>query len=167
LSISYAEQPGPEGLAQALIIGGDFVAGGQTCLILGDNIFYGHGLVETIRTAARLERGATIFGHWVKDPERYGVVEFDDDGRPTSLEEKPKVPRSNWAVPGLYFYDGRAPEVALSLRPSVRGELEITDIHRRYLDWGELNVQKLGRGIVWLDTGTIDHSSRPLTSSRQ
>jgi len=154
LSLSYAEQPRPEGLAQAFIIGREFLAGGPGCLILGDNIFYGHGFVESLEAAARLERGAVIFGYWVKDPQRYGVVEFDAEGRPVSIEEKPPVPRSHWAVPGLYFYDGRAPDVAASLKPSARGELEITDLNRRYLEWGELRVEKLGRGIAWLDTGT-------------
>ena len=154
LSLSYAEQPRPEGLAQAFIIGRDFLAGGPGCLVLGDNIFYGHGFVEAIQVAAALDRGATIFGYWVKDPERYGVVEFGPDGRAVSLEEKPAEPRSNWAVPGLYFYDGRVAEAAASLRPSARGELEITDLNRLYLEWGELQVEKLGRGIAWLDTGT-------------
>jgi glucose-1-phosphate thymidylyltransferase len=154
IAISYAEQPKPEGLAQAFVIGRHFLNGGPGCLILGDNIFYGHGYVEAIESAAALERGAIIFGYWVKDPERYGVVEFDATGRAVSLEEKPKAPRSNWAVPGLYFCDARAPEIASSLAPSARGELEITDLNRRYLEWGELTVQKLGRGIAWLDTGT-------------
>ncbi len=154
ISISYAEQPNPEGLAQAFIIGREFLAGGPGCLILGDNIFYGHGYVEAIEAAATLERGAVIFGYWVKDPERYGVVEFDADGRAVSLEEKPQAPRSNWAVPGLYFYDARASDIAAALAPSPRGELEITDLNRAYLEWGELTVQKLGRGIAWLDTGT-------------
>ncbi len=154
ISISYAEQPKPEGLAQAFIIGREFLAGGPGCLILGDNIFYGHGYVEAIEAAAALERGAVIFGYWVKYPERYGVVEFDADGRAVSLEEKPHAPRSNWAVPGLYFYDARASEAAASLAPSARGELEITDLNRKYLEWGDLTVQKLGRGIAWLDTGT-------------
>ncbi len=154
LSLSYAEQPRPEGLAQAFIIGREFLGGGPGCLILGDNIFYGHGFVEAIEAAATLNRGATVFGYWVRDPERYGVVEFADDGRAIGLEEKPAVPRSNWAVPGLYFYDHRVADVAASLAPSPRGELEITDLNRRYLEWGELSVQKLGRGIAWLDTGT-------------
>jgi glucose-1-phosphate thymidylyltransferase len=154
LSLSYAEQPRPEGLAQAFIIGREFLGGGPGCLILGDNIFYGHGFVEAIEAAATLDRGATVFGYWVRDPERYGVVEFADDGRAIGLEEKPAAPRSNWAVPGLYFYDHRVADVAASLAPSPRGELEITDLNRRYLEWGELSVQKLGRGIAWLDTGT-------------
>jgi glucose-1-phosphate thymidylyltransferase len=154
LSLSYAKQPRPEGLAQAFIIGRDFVAGTPSCLILGDNIFYGHGFPDAVEAAAALDRGALVFGYWVKDPERYGVVEFDARGRAISIEEKPVAPRSNWAVPGLYFYDGRAPEVAATLKPSPRGELEITDLNRRYLEWGELTVQKLGRGIAWLDTGT-------------
>ena len=154
LSLSYAEQPKPEGLAQALLIARDFLGGGPACLILGDNIFYGHGFVESIRAAADRDTGATVFGYWVKDPERYGVVEFDAEGTAVSLEEKPAAPRSNWAVPGLYFYDGRAPDLAASLRPSARGELEITDLNRLYLEQGELKVEKLGRGIAWLDTGT-------------
>jgi glucose-1-phosphate thymidylyltransferase len=154
LSLSYAEQPKPEGLAQALLIARDFLGGGPACLILGDNIFYGHGFVESIRAAADRDGGATIFGYWVKDPERYGVVEFDAEGTAVSLEEKPAAPRSNWAVPGLYFYDGRASDLAASLRPSARGELEITDLNRLYLEQGELKVEKLGRGIAWLDTGT-------------
>ena len=154
LSLSYAEQPKPEGLAQAFLIGRDFLGGGPACLILGDNIFYGHGFLESLRAAADLDRGATIFGYWVKDPERYGVVEFDAEGVAVTIEEKPAAPRSNWAVPGLYFYDGRASDLAASLRPSARGELEITDLNRRYLEQGELKVEKLGRGIAWLDTGT-------------
>jgi glucose-1-phosphate thymidylyltransferase len=154
ISLSYAEQPRPEGLAQAMIIGREFLDGGPGCLILGDNIFYGHGFLETIRAAAALESGATIFGYWVRDPQRYGVVEFGADGIAVGIEEKPAAPRSNWAVPGLYFYDGRAPDLAASLSPSARGELEITDLNRRYLEQGKLRVEKLGRGIAWLDTGT-------------
>lgn len=154
ISLSYAEQPKPEGLAQAMIIGREFLDGRPGCLILGDNIFYGHGFLETIRAAAALESGATIFGYWVRDPQRYGVVEFGADGIAVGIEEKPAAPRSNWAVPGLYFYDGRAPDLAASLSPSARGELEITDLNRRYLEQGELRVEKLGRGIAWLDTGT-------------
>jgi glucose-1-phosphate thymidylyltransferase len=154
LSLTYAEQPRPEGLAQAFIIGRGFLEGDPGCLILGDNIFYGHGFVDTLREAAAMENGAIVFGYWVRDPERYGVVEFDHDGRALSIEEKPQKPRSNWAVPGLYFYDGRASDIAASLRPSARGELEITDLNRHYLELGELRVERLGRGIAWLDTGT-------------
>jgi glucose-1-phosphate thymidylyltransferase len=154
ISLSYAEQPRPEGLAQAMIIGREFLDGGPGCLILGDNIFYGHGFLETVRAAAALKSGATIFGYWVRDPQRYRVVEFAADGVAVGLEEKPAAPRSNWAVPGLYFYDGRASDLAASLTPSTRGALEITDLNRRYLERGELRVEKLGRGIAWLDTGT-------------
>jgi len=151
---SYAAQPRPEGIAQAFIIGREFLGGEAACLILGDNIFYGHGFVEQVRRAAELRTGAIIFAYWVAEPRQYGVVEFDADGRAVSLEEKPSAPRSSWAVPGLYFYDGRVCEATARLKPSARGELEITDLNRFYLEQGELWVEKIGRGIAWLDTGT-------------
>ncbi|MEO6064431.1 MAG: glucose-1-phosphate thymidylyltransferase RfbA [Lysobacterales bacterium] len=154
MHFTYAVQPSPDGLAQAYLIGRDFVRGEPSALVLGDNLFYGHGFTEQLRRAANRVDGATVFGYWVNDPERYGVVEFDDDGAVVSLEEKPTQPRSNYAVTGLYFYDGRASEFAAALSPSVRGELEITDLNRRYLEDGALNVEKLGRGYAWLDTGT-------------
>ncbi len=154
LSFSYAEQPRPEGLAQAFIIGRPFVKGGPACMILGDNIFYGHGLPETLRKAASQKEGATVFGYWVKDPERYGVVTFDDADRIIAIEEKPAHPTSNYAVTGLYFYDNRVLEIAAGLKPSARGELEITDVNRAYMQLGALRVERLGRGIAWLDTGT-------------
>jgi glucose-1-phosphate thymidylyltransferase len=154
LSLSYAAQPRPEGLAQAFVIGADFVAGEPACLILGDNIFYGHGFVDSLREAVATTHGATIFGYYVRDPERYGVVEFDARHRAVSIEEKPARPRSHYAVPGLYVYDQRVVEIARDLKPSARGELEITDVNRTYLEWGELRVELLGRGIAWLDTGT-------------
>ena len=156
LRLSYAEQPKPEGLAQAFTIGRDFLAGEGAALVLGDNLFYGHGLTETLfRARQRVAAGgATIFGYQVKDPERYGVVEFSVDGSAISLEEKPKAPKSNWAVPGLYFYDRMVCELAASLKPSARGELEITDLNRLYLEVNHLHVEKIGRGIAWLDTGT-------------
>ena len=150
----YAEQPRPEGLAQAFLIGEAFIDGEPCCLILGDNIFYGHGLAEDLREAARLQRGATIFGYRVSDPQRYGVVEFDDEGRVLSIEEKPQHPRSPYAVTGLYFYDGQAAELARGLQPSARGELEITDLNRLYLEREQLSLTLLGRGTAWLDTGT-------------
>ncbi len=154
MSISYAQQAEPKGLAEAYLIGREFVAGRPSCLILGDNIFYGHGLTEALRRAAGSGQGATVFGYWVKDPQRYGVAEFDAEGRVVGLEEKPSEPKSNYAVTGLYFYDGRASDFAAELTPSPRGELEITDLNRRYLDDGSLSVEKLGRGYAWLDTGT-------------
>ncbi|HEX7803434.1 MAG TPA: glucose-1-phosphate thymidylyltransferase RfbA [Pseudoxanthomonas sp.] len=154
MRIEYAPQPSPDGLAQAYLIGKDFVAGQPSCLVLGDNIFHGHGLTETLKRADTREHGATVFGYWVGDPERYGVAEFDEGGRVVGLEEKPQKPRSNYAVTGLYFYDGRASDYASSLKPSARGELEITDLNRCYLDDGSLHLEPLGRGFAWLDTGT-------------
>ena len=154
LRLEYAEQPEPEGLAQALIIGEEFINGLPSCLILGDNIFHGGQLQAVLQRAMVRELGATVFGYWVKQPERYGVVEFDADFRALSIEEKPRQPRSNYAVTGLYFYDGRASESARSLQPSPRGELEITDLNRCYLNDGSLTVERLGRGYAWLDTGT-------------
>jgi glucose-1-phosphate thymidylyltransferase len=156
IELSYAEQPRPEGLAQAYHIGADFVAGQKSALILGDNLFYGHGLPGILRNAAAVSRGASVFAYHVHDPDRYGVVEFDVSGRATSIEEKPKHPRSNWAVTGLYFYDERATELAANLKPSPRGELEITDLNIEYMKRGELRVEKMGRGFAWLDTGTPD-----------
>lgn len=156
LHLSYATQPRPEGLAQAFLIGREFVGRDRVALALGDNIFYGAGLIDVLRRAAERDRGATVFGYTVKDPDRYGVVELDVAGRPVGLEEKPKHPRSPYAVTGLYFYDNRVLDVAAGLRPSARGELEITDVNRAYLAAGDLHVELLGRGIAWLDTGTFE-----------
>jgi len=154
LRLEYAVQPNPEGLAQALIIAEDFLEGDPSCLILGDNIFHGGGLSDVLTRATTEYDGATVFGYWVRDPERYGVVEFDDDYRVLSIEEKPEKPKSHYAVTGLYFYDGQASSFARSLSPSPRGELEITDLNRLYLEDGSLAVERLGRGYAWLDTGT-------------
>lgn len=154
MKFSYAEQAEPRGLADAFLVGEEFLAGDCACLILGDNIFFGQGLPEQLQIAAKLEHGALVFAYPVHDPERYGVIEFDVQGRAVSLEEKPKQPRSNYAVPGLYFYDRRVVEFARSLKPSARGEIEITDLNRIYLEMGELQVIPLGRGVAWLDAGT-------------
>jgi len=156
ISITYREQPRPEGLAQAYIIGADFLAGENSALILGDNIFFGHGMPEALAEAQNRTSGATIFAYQVSDPERYGVVEIDAGGRAISLEEKPAQPKSRWAVTGLYFFDNRIADIAASLKPSSRGELEITDAIASYLDSGDLHVERLGRGFAWLDTGTPD-----------
>ncbi|HZH43629.1 MAG TPA: glucose-1-phosphate thymidylyltransferase RfbA [Lysobacter sp.] len=154
MRFEYAVQPSPDGLAQAFLIGREFLAGQPSCLVLGDNIFHGPGLSALLKRADERENGATVFGYWVSDPERYGVAEFDEAGRVIGLEEKPAKPRSHYAVTGLYFYDGRASDFAAQLKPSARGELEITDLNRCYLDEGSLHLERLGRGYAWLDTGT-------------
>jgi glucose-1-phosphate thymidylyltransferase len=154
LFLSYREQPEPKGLAQAFILGREFIGSEPVCLILGDNLFYGHGLSDVVARAARLQEGGLIFGYQVKDPERYGVITFDEAGRAVDLEEKPKMPKSRWAVTGLYFYDAHVVDIATDLKPSARGELEITDVNLAYLYTGKLQVEMLGRGYAWLDTGT-------------
>ncbi|WP_017463815.1 glucose-1-phosphate thymidylyltransferase RfbA [Dyella ginsengisoli] len=154
MNLEYAVQPSPDGLAQAFLIGKDFIGADPSCLVLGDNIFYGHGLTQSLRRAAARDHGATIFGYWVKDPERYGVAEFGAAGQVVGLEEKPTMPKSSYAVTGLYFYDSRVCDYAASLKPSPRGELEITDLNRCYLGDGSLHLEQLGRGFAWLDTGT-------------
>jgi glucose-1-phosphate thymidylyltransferase len=156
LNISYKEQPRPEGIAQAFIIGEDFIGKDSVCLILGDNIFYGHNLSMTLQKMAGLKEGACIFGYWVANPQRYGVVEFNENNEVISIEEKPKYPKSNYAVPGIYFYDNKVVDIAKNLKPSARGELEITDVNLTYLKKGNLKVGLLGRGYAWLDTGTPD-----------
>lgn len=156
LEISYAEQPRPEGLVQAFIIGADFIGGDRSCLVLGDNIFFGHGLQELLDKAVARQTGASVFAYHVSDPERYGVVEFDSARKALSIEEKPQKPKSPWAVTGLYFYDSSVVDIAANLKPSPRGELEITDVNRVYLERGQLNVELMGRGYAWLDTGTPD-----------
>jgi len=159
ISLEYAAQPSPDGLAQAFVIGADFVNGQSSTLILGDNIFFGHGLPELLGSAAKRDEGATVFAYHVQDPERYGVVEFDAERRAVSIEEKPLKPKSRWAVTGLYFYDAEVVNIAADLKPSPRGELEITDVNRIYLERGKLNVETMGRGYAWLDTGTPDSLS--------
>lgn len=156
INLSYKEQPSPDGLAQAFIIGEDFIDGDSCAMVLGDNIFYGNGLKKHLREAAGRQTGATVFGYYVEDPERFGIVEFDKEGKAISIEEKPEHPKSNYCVTGLYFYDNRVCELAKKVRPSARGELEITDLNKMYLEEGTLNVVTLGRGNAWLDTGTID-----------
>ncbi|SIP88332.1 glucose-1-phosphate thymidylyltransferase RfbA [Solilutibacter tolerans] len=154
MKFEYVAQPSPDGLAQAFILGKEFLGGAPSCLVLGDNIFHGPGLTAMLKRADARDEGATVFGYWVQDPERYGVAEFDAEGRVIGLEEKPEKPRSHYAVTGLYFYDGRAPELAAGLKPSLRGELEITDLNKAYLEESALHLEQLGRGYAWLDTGT-------------
>jgi len=156
ISLQYAEQPSPDGLAQAFLIGEEFIGDDSVCLILGDNIFHGQHFTEKLQRAARQDKGATVFGYWVKDPERFGVIDFDENGKALSIEEKPKKPKSSYAVTGLYFYDNDVIDIAKSIKPSPRGELEITDVNMAYLKRGDLNVERFGRGFAWLDTGTHD-----------
>lgn len=163
VEFSYAEQPSPDGIAQSFIIGSDFVGKDNVCLILGDNIFYGDGMPQKLKKSAAISQGATVFGYWVNDPERYGVVSFDQSGKPSEIVEKPTETKSNWAVTGLYFYDNQVIDIARNLKPSKRGELEITDVNRCYLEKEQLHVEKMGRGYAWLDTGT--HESLLAASS--
>ena len=157
ISLSYQVQPQPQGIAQAFLLAEHFIAGQPSCLVLGDNIFYGHGLIERLKTSAAIQKGATVFAYYVRDPRDYGIIEFDNNGRVRSIEEKPQTPKSNYAVPGLYFYDSEACRYAKELQPSVRGEYEISSLNQRYLEQGELHVEIFGRGIAWLDTGTQDN----------